>query len=67
MHPLWFDREKYPDKHDLLTAMLQDEMEIIRAGETQFKEQFPIFNFFFCVFFLPGNMIRMKDADWQSV
>ncbi len=38
MHPLWFDGEKYPDKHDLFTAMLQDEMEIIRAGETQLKE-----------------------------
>jgi hypothetical protein len=31
--PLWFDKEKHPEKHDQFKCMLQDEMETIRAGD----------------------------------
>ena len=32
MNPLWFDAEKHPDKQELFTRMLEDEMETVRTG-----------------------------------
>jgi hypothetical protein len=38
INPLWFDREKHPEKHELFENMLQEEMETIRAGEKTFDQ-----------------------------
>ena len=32
MNPLWFDAEKHPDKQELFSRMLEDEMETVRTG-----------------------------------
>lgn len=40
MNPLWFDREKHPEKQELFENMLQEEMETIRAGKKSFERTF---------------------------